>query len=177
MVHKLNFFILLNKEEGLEINFDILETNLINIIILIILLIYVLGDFLKENLSFRQKQIIINIQDGEKRLNEANLRLTETKSQWTQAQIIIKEIKSLTKRSKINVVSSGFSQINRDLSQRYNNILMILRYRELQVFNNVMKEVSKLALRQVGLKLQTELSKKDQDLIIDKKINSLGSQL
>ena len=177
MVHKLNFFILLNKEEGLEINFDILETNLINIIILIILLIYVLGDFLKENLSFRQKQIIINIQDGEKRLNEANLRLTETKSQWTQAQIIIKEIKSLTKRSKINVVSSGFGQINRDLSQRYNNILMILRYRELQVFNNVMKEVSKLALRQVGLKLQTELSKKDQDLIIDKKINCLGSEL
>ena len=177
MVHKLNFFVLLNKEEGLGINFDILETNLINIIILIILLVYVLGDFLKENLSFRQKQIIINIQDGEKRLNEANLRLTETKLQWTQAQIIIKEIKSLTKRSKINVVSSGFSQINHDLSQRYNNILMILRYRELQVFNNVMKEVSKLALRQVALKLQTQLSKKDQDLIIDKKINCLGSPL
>ena len=96
-------FILSSEAEGIGINTDIFEANLINIIILLVLLVYVLGNFLKENLSTRQEQIISSIQDGEKRLNEAKERLAEAKSQWAQAQIIIKEIKIQTKRSKASL--------------------------------------------------------------------------
>ena len=170
-------FILSSEAEGFGINTDILETNLINIIILIVLLVYVLGNFLKENLNSRQEQIISSIQDGEKRLNEANERLAEAKAQWAQAQIIIEEIKSQTKRSRTSLLESEFNQANQDLSQRFNNILMILRYREQQVFNDVMKQVSELALNQVTSKLETQLGKTEQSLIIDSKINRLGGQL
>ena len=40
-----------------------------------------------------------------------------------------------------------------------------------------MKQVSELALNQVISKLQTQLEKTDQSLIIDSKINRLGGQL
>ncbi len=170
-------FILSSETEGFAFNSDILETNLINIIILIILLVYVLGNFLKENLSSRQELIVNSIQDGEKRLNEANERLAEAKSQWAQAQIIIEEIKAQTKRSKKSLVETEFNQANQDLSQRFTNILLVLRFREQQIFNDVMKQVSELALNQVIAKLQTQLSKTDQSLIIDSKINRLGGQL
>lgn len=177
MTNWVSFFILSSETEGFGINTDILETNLINIIILIVLLVYVLGNFLKENLSSRQEQIISNIQDGEKRLNEAKERLAEAKSQWAQAQIIIKEIKIQTKRSKASLLETEFNQANQDLSQRFTNILMVLRYREQQVFNDVMKQVSKLAFQQVIEKLERQLGKTDQSLIIDSKINRLGGRL
>jgi F-type H+-transporting ATPase subunit b len=177
MENWISSFILSSEAEGFGINSDILETNLINIIILIVLLVYVLGNFLKENLSSRQEQIISSIQDGEKRLNEANERLAEAKSQWAQAQIIIEEIKAQTKRSKTSLLEAEFNQANQDLSQRFSNILMVLRYREQQVFNDVMKQVSELALKQVTGKLQTQLGKTDQSLIIDNKINRLGGHL
>lgn len=177
MENWVNFFLLSSETEGFGINTDILETNLINIIILIVLLVYVLGNFLKENLLSRQEQIITNVQDGEKRLNEAKERLAEAKSQWAQAQIIIKEIKIQTKRSKASLLETEFNQANQDLSQRFTNILLVLRYREQQVFNDVMKQVSKLAFQQVIEKLERQLGKTDQSLIIDSKINRLGGRL
>jgi hypothetical protein len=52
-----------------------------------------------------------------------------------------------------------------------------LRYREQQVFNEITKQVSELALSQVRSKIQNQLGKTDQALIIDSKINRLGGQL
>jgi F-type H+-transporting ATPase subunit b len=170
-------FILSNKTESISLNTNILETNLINIVILLVLLLYFLGSFLKENLSSRQEQIISNIQNGEKRLNEAKDRLAEAKLQWTQAQIIIEEIKNQTQRSKTILLESEFKQTNQSISQRFNNLLMILYYREQQVRSVIMKQVSELALRQVTAKLQTPLMEKDQYIIINNKINRLGSSL
>lgn len=173
----ISFYLLASEKEGFGINSDILETNLINIIILIALLVYVLGSFLKENLSSRQEQIITSIQDCEKRFNEANERLAEAKAQWIQAQIIFEKIKNQTKESKTSLVEAEFHQANADLSQRFMNILMMLRYREQQVFNEITRQVSELALSQVRSKIQNQLGKTDQALIIDSKINRLGGQL
>lgn len=167
-------FILSHETESININTNIFETNLINIVILLVVLVYFLGSFLKENLSSRQEQIISSIQNGEKRLNEAKERLAEAKSQWAQAQIIIEEIKNQTKRSKANLLQSEFDQTNEALSQRFNNLLMILYYREQQVLSSIMKQVSELALKQVTVKLQTPLMEKDQYIIINNKINRLG---
>lgn len=170
-------FILSHETESISINTNIFETNLINIVILLGVLVYFLGSFLKENLSSRQEQIISSIQNGERRLNEAKERLAEAKSQWAQAQIIIQEIKNQTRRSKISLLESEFDQTNQALSQRFNNLLMILYYREQQVLSSIMKQVSELALKQVTAKLQTPLMEKDQYIIINNKINRLGGPL
>jgi F-type H+-transporting ATPase subunit b len=170
-------FVLSNETESIGLNTNIFETNLINIVILLVILVYFLGSFLKENLSSRQEQIISSIQNGEKRLNEAKERLAEAKSQWAQAQIILEEIKNQTKRSKVSLLEAEFNQTNQALSQRFNNLLMILYYREQQVLSSIMKQVSELALKQVTSKLQTPLMEKDQYIIINNKINRLGGHL
>jgi F-type H+-transporting ATPase subunit b len=172
-----SFYLLASEKEGFGINHDILETNLINIILLIALLVYVLGNFLKENLSARQEQIISSIQDCEKRLNEAKERLAEAKEQWIQAQIIFEKIKNQTKESKASLVDTEFKQANADLSQRFLNVLLMLRYRQQQVINEVTRQVSELALTQARDKIQSQLGKTDQSLIIDSKINRLGGHL
>jgi F-type H+-transporting ATPase subunit b len=177
MTNLISSYLLAHETKGFAINPDLLETNLINIIILIVLLVYVLGNFLKENLSSRQDQIINNIQECEKRLNEANERLAEAKSQWIQAQIIFDKIKSQTKQSKLSLIELEFNQANVDLSQRFSTILMVLRYREQQVVNEIKKQVSELAFHQVFSKIENQLGKTDQALLIDSKINQLEGSL
>lgn len=177
MTNLINSYILSHETKGFGINSDILETNLINIIILIALLVYVLGNFLQESLSLRQDQIINSIQACEKRLNEANERLAEAKAQWVQAQMIFEKIKNETEQSKRSLIEAEFNQANADLSQKFNTILMVLRYREQQLLNDVKKQVSELALEQVKSKIQDKLEGTDQSLLIDSKINRLGGQI
>jgi F-type H+-transporting ATPase subunit b len=179
MENFINFLILSHESEEVAfgLNTDILETNLINIVLLIALLVSVLGNFLNENLSARQQLIITSVQDAEKRFNEASERLIEAKAQWSQAIIIIEEIKTQTKLTKIKLLDTEFNEANQELSQRFNTALMVLRYREQQVLNDVMKQVAQLALNQVIAKMQTQLGKTEQALIIDNKINRLGGVL
>lgn len=171
------YLMLASETEGFKLNTDILETNVINIILLIGILIFTAGKFLQELLITRQEKILNNIQDSEKRLLEAQQRVAEAKSQWAQAKIIIEEIKKETKQTKQTLLESEIAQANTDLSQRFNNILMVLKYREKQVFNDIMKQVSKLALNQVVTKLQKHLGNTELSLINDSKINELGGQL
>jgi F-type H+-transporting ATPase subunit b len=177
MENLVNFLILSHESEGIALNLDILETNLVNILLLIALLFSVLGNFLGENLGTRQEQIINSVQDAEKRFNEGSERLVEAKAQWSQALIIIEEIKVQTKRTKTQLLDREFNEANQELSQRFKNALMVLRYREQQVLNDVMKQVAQLALNQVIIKMQTQLGKTEQALIIDNKINRLGGIL
>jgi len=98
-------FTLISSDENITLNFDILETGLINIIALIIILVYVGRDFLGSTLEQRKNEIITNVQDAEERLNEANKRLTEAQKQLSQSQIIIDEITTdtLAKKSIIRI--------------------------------------------------------------------------
>lgn len=159
--------------EGFGINSDILETNIINIIILIVLLFYVLGNFLKENLNLRQTYIINTIQECEKRLNEANARLQEAEAQWVQTQISLKQITSQIKESTMSLAKSANNQAHQDLLQYYSNCVMILKYRQQEVFFDIKKQVSELALNQAKVKMQNQLNKADQALIIESAINRL----
>lgn len=166
-----------HESEGFAINTDIFETNIINIFLLIGLLVYVLGNFLKENLSSRQDQIISSIQECEKRLKEAKKRLSEAEKQWDQAQIIFDKIKSETKQRKSNLIDSGFLQGNEDSFQLFKNTSMVLGYREQEAINEITKQVSEEVFTQVRSKIKNQLGKTDQSLILDSKINSLGGSL
>ena len=93
---------------GFGINTDILETNIVNQIILGGGL-FVLGrDFLSESLGQRQAEIMSGVQDSEKRLNEATSRLEEAKKQLSQAQVIIEEIKKETSATKSKSRGHGY---------------------------------------------------------------------
>jgi F-type H+-transporting ATPase subunit b len=93
-------FTLLAAEEGIGLNTDILETGVLNILVLIGIIVYVGRDFLGSSLEQRQQEIIQSVQDAEERLTEANTRLSEAQKQLTQAQVIISEIRQETINTK-----------------------------------------------------------------------------
>jgi len=170
-------FTLLAEEEGISLNFDILGSGVINIILLVGILIYVGRDFLGSQLEQRQQEIIQNVQDAEERLNLANKRLAEAEKQLSQAQVIISEIKKETLNTKKVLLDSESYQASEDLATRFSRALVTLRAREQQVFTEVKQQIITLALKNVLLNVQGNLNSNKQEELISTNINRLGGQL
>nr|YP_009182497.1 ATP synthase CF0 B chain subunit I [Undaria pinnatifida]AKG49922.1 ATP synthase CF0 B chain subunit I [Undaria pinnatifida]AMM05402.1 ATPase subunit I [Undaria pinnatifida]UXC97035.1 ATP synthase CF0 B chain subunit I [Undaria pinnatifida]UXC97173.1 ATP synthase CF0 B chain subunit I [Undaria pinnatifida]UXC97311.1 ATP synthase CF0 B chain subunit I [Undaria pinnatifida] len=159
---------------GVTLNTDIFETNIINIILLLVILFVVIKNFLTENLTARKKKIVDDIQNAETRLADSNKRYTEAKKQWAQMDIIIKEINHQMEVTKQNVLKLKWEQGKEDLSKKFTTAIAVLRNRENKIFNDVIKEVSKKALNRVIFKLQKQLGKAEQSAIVNRKITQLG---
>merc|ERR1712127_497153 len=91
---------LLAENEGIRFNSDILETGVLNIIVLLGILVYTGRDFLGSALEERKTTILKGLQDAEDRFEEAEKRLNEAQKQLTQANVVISEIKNETLAAK-----------------------------------------------------------------------------
>lgn len=170
-------FMLIAENEGIRLNLDILESGVVNIVLLVGILVYVGRDFLGSSLEQRQQEIIQSVQDAEERLTEANTRLSEAQKQLTQAQVIISEIRTETMNTKKVLLESDSTQANQELATRFGRALATLRSREQQVFSEIKQQIISLALKNVLSKVQTNLGPAKQATLIDKSIAKLGGQL
>nr|WRW10807.1 ATP synthase CF0, subunit B [Papenfussiella kuromo] len=163
-----------NDNFGVTLNTDIFESNIINIILLLVILFVVIKKFLTENLTARKEKIVEGIENAETRLADSNKRYNEAKKQWAQMDIIIKEINQQMETTKQNVLKLKWDQGKDDLSKKFTTAIVVLRNRENKIFNDVIKEVSKKALTQVVIKLKKQLGKAEQSAIVNLKITQLG---
>lgn len=163
-----------NENFGVTLNTDVFESNVINIVLLLVILFVVLKKFLTENLTARKEKIVTGIENAEARLADSNKRYTEAKKQWAQMDIIIKEINQQMETTKQNILKLKWDQGKEDLSKKFTTAIVVLRNRENKIFNDVTKEVSKKALTQVILKLKKQLGKVEQSAIVNLKIMQLG---
>lgn len=139
-------FTLIAQEEGISLNSNILETGLINIIILDSVLIYgiynSLGSFLKE----RKTSIIQNVQDAEDRLNEAQNRLAEAQKQLNQAGLVINEIKAETLATKKLMLKMDAAEAQKDLKLRFERAINAFKSKERQIFFEIKDQITSLVL-------------------------------
>lgn len=163
-----------NENFGVSLNTDIFETNIINIVLLLVILFIVIKNFLTENLTERKEKIVKGIENAETRLADSKKRYTEAKKQWAQMDIIIKEINQQMEVTKQNVLKLKWDQGKEDLSKKFTTAIIVLRSRENKIFSDILKEVSKKALNRVILKLQKQLGKVEQSAIVNRKITQLG---
>ena len=167
-------YLVSNEGFGVSLNTDIFESNIINLVLLLVILFVVIKKFLTENLTARKEKIVQGIENAETRLSDANKRYNEAKKQWSQMDIIIKEINQQMETTKQNVLKLKWDQGKDDLSKKFTTAIVVLRNRENKIFNDVTKEVSKRALNQVVLKLKKQLGKVEQSAIVNLKIKQLG---
>jgi F-type H+-transporting ATPase subunit b len=171
-------FTLLAHEEGISLNFDILETGIVNITALVAILVYVGRDFLGSILEQRQKEIAQSVQDAEERLNQANKRLADAEKQLTQAYIIIDEIRNETISAKKLLLLSDASDSKKDLTTKFSRALATSQTKERQVFLEVKQQIIALVLKQtIGRAQQTFGSKQRATALINETINKLEGDL
>nr|WLD05940.1 ATP synthase CF0 subunit I [Meringosphaera mediterranea] len=100
--------ILIAAEFGL--NTDILETNLINQVILAAGLVFLGRNFLTNTLEERATRIQTSIEDSQKRLEIAMQRLTEAQKESEQIEIVIREIRAKANKERQRRVDSNLAQ-------------------------------------------------------------------
>lgn len=145
-----NFFSLLLVNEGsFGINTNILETNLVNQLILAGGLFFVGRDFLSNALTQRQTEIITNVQNSEKRLQEASIRLEEAKKQFSQAKLIMDDIRSETQKTKLVLLEKDYDQTRSEIQRKYSSALSNLKNRERLILADIKQQISLLAIEQV----------------------------
>ena len=156
-----------------SLNFDIFESNLINITILAGGLFYLLSGALSESLSERQQKILGAIQESEEKLEEATNRLTEGETKLAQAQIVIESIQKDAEQTAVQVKSSilteGKSEIERLTSSAKAQISTI----EARVRKQISDYVATLALQRITMQLEGKLNSSIQQQIIDRNISKL----
>ncbi len=170
-------FTLLAKEKNIGLNLDLLGSGVINIIILLVILIYIGHDFLESSLRQRQKKIIQNVQDAEKRSNAATDRLKEAQKQLAQAQMIISEIKYETLKTKRNLLNADSEKTNAELAVKFNKALVSLSYREQQIFAEINEQIISSVLINAVSKIKINLEPAEQAKLIDANIAKLEGQL
>jgi F-type H+-transporting ATPase subunit b len=158
----------------ISFNSDILETNLINITLLVGGVVYLLNDVLTASLTERQQKILGAIQESDERLQEAVARLDESEKQLTQAQIVIDSIKAdaetTAKQVKAAILNDGKSEIERLTSAAKSQITTV----EAKIRKQITDYVVALALQRVTAQLEGKLNSNVQQQIIDRNISKLG---
>ena len=160
--------------EGVSLNTDIFEANLINLILLGGGLFYLLSGALSESLSERQQKILGAIQESEERLQEATTRLTESETQLAQAQMVIESIKTDAQQTasqvKSTILTDGKSEIERLTATAKAQIGTI----EARVRKQISDYVATLALQRITAQLEGKLNSSLQQKLIDRNISKLA---
>lgn len=161
-------------ESGIHLNFDILETNIINLAIVIGVLVYFGRGVLGKALSERKTQIAEAIQEAETRKKEAAAALADEQQKLAQAQAeasrILAEAKERSKSVRESILAEAQAEAERlkaaevqDLTRQQERVMVELRQR-----------IAALALESVEAQLKSGIAESTQQQLIDRSIASIG---
>ena len=159
---------------SVSLNTDILETNLINIAILVVVLVQFVGGALVTSLADRKQKILDNVNDAEKRLSEAKERLSEANIQLAQTQVAIDKIVQELQQTKINIIKTGANRIYQR-NAITNEVIRSFNFSSrTKLLTQIKQQIITLAIKRVVTKLKQDLTISQHVLIINKCIKRLG---
>jgi len=164
-------FILISNQQSISINFDILETGVINIIALLAIVISFSNDFLSSFLEERKSRIIDDIQISERNLNEAQFRFNEAKKKLEQANITIRQVKINALKARKILLKTDALKTQKDLKFRFERALRSIYLKERDIVKTIKFEITTEALNRADFFLfclfsdQKRLTKFTNDMI------------
>lgn len=164
------FWYLATEEGGFGFRFDLLESNLINLVLVIGILFYFGSKFLGLTLAKRKAAIEDMIKDAEKRRDEAAAALAEQQQKLAQAkeeaQRIINNAEATAARSRESILAQAKADVERmqataqqDLSSQQARVL-----RELQ------QQIAQAAVERAEAELPSRLNDDLQRRLVDSSI-------
>lgn len=161
-------------EGGFGLNFNILETNLINLGIIIAVL-FVYGRPLVNNiLQERRSRIEAEVRDAENRAKQAEAALAEAKKNLEQAQQeaqrIRTEAQAAAQKAKEEVLQQGRQEVAKIQAAGAKE----LDTEQAKVLAELRQRVATLALAKVESELKTRLVGDVQSRLVDRSIAQLG---
>lgn len=161
-------------ESGFGFNFDILETNLINLGIIIVLLLVYGGKFIGNILEQRRTKIEEEILEAENRAKEAAAALADAQQNLAQAQAraeqIRKDAEETAKKTKEEILARG----KEDLARLQASAAQELDTEKAKAMAYLKQRIATLALERVESQLKETLDSSKQRKLVDRCISQLG---
>ncbi|MDX2254029.1 MAG: F0F1 ATP synthase subunit B [Pseudanabaenaceae cyanobacterium bins.39] len=172
-------FVLLASEAGehtgFGINTDILETNLINLVIVIGLLIYAGKGFLGKILSARLESIQSAIADAEKRQKEASEKLVLQQEKLAQAKTEAENLRKQAEADAQHAADAILATIEADIARLREAADQEIATEQERVIVQLRQQVAEKSLASVQAYFDRGLSESTQVELIDRSIALLSS--
>ncbi|MGH1394750.1 MAG: F0F1 ATP synthase subunit B [Trichormus sp.] len=163
-------------EGGFGLNLDILETNVINLAILIGILFYFGRKVLSNILTERKSNIATAIQDAEKRLKDAQAALSQAQEQLTQAQAEAERIRKAAEENAQATKEALLAKAAQDVERLKQTAAADLNTERERALTELRQRVAALALEKVESQLRSGIADDVQQAIIDRSIAQVGGR-
>ncbi|MEM6501321.1 MAG: F0F1 ATP synthase subunit B [Cyanobacteria bacterium P01_C01_bin.89] len=160
--------------EGVGINFDILETNLINLAIVLGVLFFFGKGFLGNLLGSRKADIEAAISKAESRQAEAAASLAEQQKKLAAAQEEAKSIVAKARESSVRVKEDILAKSKTEVERMKSDASRDLASEQERVISELRQRAIAKALVEVESKIKVGLSDEQKRGLVDKSIELVG---
>ena len=161
-------------EGGFGLNFDILETNLINLSIIIGVVFFFGRKFLGNTLSERRSKIEEEIRDAEKRQKEAAAALADAQQKLAKAQSEAEKIRASAEENAQAAKTAILEASRQEIERMRDTAVRDLNTERDRAIAELRQRVAALAMQRVESQLRDHLDDSAQQQLIDRSIALLG---
>jgi F-type H+-transporting ATPase subunit b len=161
---------------GFGLNLNILETNLINLAILVGVLIYYAPKTLGKTLSERRSQIAEEIAEAEERQQQAAVALAEEQQKLAQAQAEAERIRQAAEARAQAVKAEIAAKAQQDIERLRATAAQDLSAEAEKATVELRRRAAALALQRVEAQLKSQLDEPAQQKLIDRSLAQLGGR-
>lgn len=161
-------------EGGFGLNTNILETNLINLAIIISVLFIFGRRVLGKTLQERRERIETAIKSAEQRAKEAAATLADQQQKLAQAQAEAERIKKAATENAQTAREAVLAQAAADIERMKETASADLNSEREKAIAQLRQQVVAMALRKVESELRTGITDDAQHTLIDRSITQLG---
>lgn len=161
---------------GFGLNFDILETNLINLVIIISVLFFFGRKVVGKTLSDRRERIETAIVSAEKRAAEAKTALESQQQKLAQAQAEAEKIRNSAAENATVAREKILAGATADIERLKQTASQDLNAERDRAIAQLRQQVVAMALAKVESQLQTGVDTETQQKLIDRSIALMGGR-
>jgi F-type H+-transporting ATPase subunit b len=166
-------FLLSQEEPFLEFNSNILETNLINLLILIGLLIYANKISIQPGLDLRRDEISQIIEKAQKDVLDASTYYSDAEKGFIQSVFWLQSWKSIYQKEKLEIVNNKYKIVKTGLSETFRLTENLIKNFETKSFLSLRRYILFIIASRI-LRKFLFLSEIEQSTVIEGTIAKLG---
>jgi F-type H+-transporting ATPase subunit b len=169
---------LAEEAKGFGLNFDLLESNLINLSIVIALVVYFGRGFLGNILTERQSAIATAIKEAEERKRQAATQLADEQQKLAQAQQEAKQIREAAEANAKAAREEILAQATREIQRLRESASQDTTSSQERAALELRQQVAAMALKQVESEILARIGNNQdaQAQLVDRSIALLGGK-
>jgi len=160
--------------QGFGLNFNLFETNIINLAVVIFGLYKFLPGFIGKILEKRRSEILSSLKDAEDRLVLADNALSKAKAELASAQQKADKIRSDCKSRAEAIRLESEKRTVEEMARIKQGAASDLNAEATRVSSQLRREAARLAIEKALAVLPSKLDSKSQDKFIKQSIQNMG---